>query len=109
MQEHLGDHGIWGHSNSLYGQPLRVPLIIRFPGQGPGQVRVQRLATLRDLPVTLLSLAGMRRPVAPGVSLTGRGSVPTSAGATSLAELRVAGRRKIPPTVALLATCIGRP
>jgi arylsulfatase A-like enzyme len=96
--EHLGDHGIWGHSNSLYEQLLRVPLIIRFPGRVPAGVRVRQPVSLRDLPVTLLSLADSAAPPSlPGVSLTGAWQRSDFRGSDILAELRVAGRRKIPP------------
>ena len=96
--EHLGDHGIWGHSNSLYEQLLRVPLIIRFPGRVPAGVRVRQPVSLRDLPVTLLSLADRAAPPSlPGVSLTGAWQRSDFRGSDILAELRVAGRRKIPP------------
>lgn len=96
--EHLGDHGIWGHSNSLYEQLLHVPLIVRYPARVPSGVRVQRSVSLRDLPATVLSLTdSAAKPSLPGVSLAGAWSASDFRGSDILAELRVAGRRKVPP------------
>ena len=96
--EHLGDHGIWGHSNSLYEQLLHVPLVVRYPTHVPAGVRVPQSVSLRDLPATVLSLAdSSAKPSLPGVSLAGMWGNGAFRGSDILAELRVAGRRKVPP------------
>ncbi|HJU75487.1 MAG TPA: sulfatase-like hydrolase/transferase [Gemmatimonadaceae bacterium] len=57
--EHLGEHGLEGHANSLYLDVLRVPLYIRYPRAVPAQ-RITEPVTLRDLAATILDLAGAR-------------------------------------------------
>jgi arylsulfatase A-like enzyme len=68
--EHLGDHNLEGHANSLYLTLLRVPLVIRFPRRVPSQNLTEPI-TLRDLPATILDLAGISSESGiPGSSLT---------------------------------------
>lgn len=55
--ELLGEHSFMGHATTLYRPVLEVPLIMRGPGIPVG-VRVKKRVGLRDLPVTLLDLAG---------------------------------------------------
>lgn len=57
--EQFGEHYVTTHGNSLYIQLLRVPLVMRLPGKIPSGVRVNRSVTLRDLPRTVLELAGI--------------------------------------------------
>ena len=61
--EEFGEHGLLEHGNSLYIQALHVPLLVVFPGSVPRGVRISQPVTLRDLPATVLALAG---PVAAG-------------------------------------------
>ena len=56
--EYFGEHGRTGHGNGLHLPVLRVPLVIRYPGRVPAGVRVEDPVSLRDLPSTLVSLAG---------------------------------------------------
>lgn len=68
--EHLGDHNLEGHANSLYLSLLRVPLIIRFPRRVPVRTILTPI-TLRDLPASILELAGVSSGSGiPGSSLT---------------------------------------
>ena len=57
--EQFGEHGLDHHGNRVYTQVLRVPLVIRYPSQVPPGRRVDRPVTLRDLPATIVSLAGV--------------------------------------------------
>jgi arylsulfatase A-like enzyme len=57
--EQFGEHNLTTHGNSLYIQLVHVPLIMRFPGKIPAGVRVNRSVSLRDLPRTLLDVAGI--------------------------------------------------
>ncbi|MDX1579287.1 MAG: sulfatase, partial [Gemmatimonadota bacterium] len=66
--EHLGDHGLMDHGNSLYAQLLRVPLVLRYPGRVPAGGRVVEPVSLRDIPSMILDLAGLESPF-PGRSL----------------------------------------
>jgi arylsulfatase A-like enzyme len=66
--EHFGGHGLREHGNSLYNSALHVPLIVVGPGIPPH--RVEHAVSTRDLPRTILELAGVRNDF-PGVSLAG--------------------------------------
>jgi arylsulfatase A-like enzyme len=67
--ELFGEHGVIAHGNNLYLPVLHVPLIVIAPGRAPEGLRVERLASLRDLPATLLEMAGVANPGLPGHSL----------------------------------------
>ncbi|MFZ0544628.1 MAG: sulfatase [Candidatus Promineifilaceae bacterium] len=68
--EEFLDHGRWGHwENNLYDEIVRVPLLIRLPGQAHPQTIEHQVRTL-DLMPTLLDLAGCAPlPEAEGTSL----------------------------------------
>ncbi len=66
--EEFGEHGVFTHGNSLYLPSLHVPLVVVGPGAAAG-ARVAAPVTLRDLPATVLDLAGIRRSPFPGQSL----------------------------------------
>lgn len=57
--EELGERGTIGHGTTLYGEQLRVPLILRVPGVTAS--RVDSPVSSLDLVPTLLSLAGVSR------------------------------------------------
>ncbi|MFZ5623084.1 MAG: sulfatase [Gemmatimonadota bacterium] len=59
--EGFGEHGLHGHANSLYLPVVEVPLVIRYPASVPAGRHVKTLVTLRDVPATMLDLAGVRR------------------------------------------------
>lgn len=65
--EHLGEHGLFGHLNSLYSPLLRVPLVVMGPGI-PHR-RVEAVAGLRHLAATVADLAGVRDSPLGGRSL----------------------------------------
>jgi len=55
------EHGRMGHNTTVYDEMLRVPFILRLPGDRvPGEVDTTGMATLEDLTPTLLGLAGVR-------------------------------------------------
>ncbi|MGD2121187.1 MAG: sulfatase [Gemmatimonadota bacterium] len=57
--EQLGEHGLYGHSNSLYLPALHVPLMV-YDGRKNGEQRVVRsVVSLRDMAATILDLAGV--------------------------------------------------
>src|SRR5690606_12597928 len=55
--EHLGEHELYGHANSLYPQLLHVPLVVWDPDAQP--LRIAEYVTLRSLPATVLDLLGI--------------------------------------------------
>jgi arylsulfatase A-like enzyme len=66
--EEFLEHGRWGHwENNLYDEILRVPLIMRLPGQKQGTTIRRQVRTL-DLMPTILDLCGV--PPAEGMEGT---------------------------------------
>lgn len=57
--EQFGEHGLYDHGNSLYLPLLHVPLLIVFPSHVPAGERIQQAVSLRDLPATVVDLAGL--------------------------------------------------
>ena len=67
--EEFGEHGGWEHGKTLYGEQLRVPLLIKLPdGAGAGR-RVDARANQIDVLPTLLDLLRIAGPVVDGRSL----------------------------------------
>lgn len=60
--EMLGDHGLYFKGPHFYEEAIRVPLILRWPGQFPAAHRVTGFAELIDLAPTLLHAAGLPIP-----------------------------------------------
>jgi arylsulfatase A-like enzyme len=67
--EYFREHGRSGHGNGVNLEVLRVPLVIRYPARVPADRRVPALVSLRDLPQTMLDLAGFTDAGFPGRSL----------------------------------------
>lgn len=57
--EELGDHGGWLHGQSAYDELIRVPLIMRFPGDAHAGERVTRPVALLDVLPTILDVTGL--------------------------------------------------
>jgi arylsulfatase A-like enzyme len=69
--EHIGEHRLFGHGNSLYRTVLGVPLLISFPGHVPAGAVVRKPVTLRDIPATVMDLIGSSSSSTfPGLSLS---------------------------------------
>lgn len=66
--EEWGEHGLFGHGNSLYYRSINVPLVMVYPGRVPPGARVAGVVSLVDIPATVLDLAGLT-PTLPGRSL----------------------------------------
>ncbi|MBA2564689.1 MAG: sulfatase-like hydrolase/transferase [Gemmatimonadetes bacterium] len=67
--EQFGEHGWFTHANTLYRQVLHVPLVIHFPSRAPAGFRVREAVSLRDVPATIMDLAGVEGAPFPGASL----------------------------------------
>jgi arylsulfatase len=63
--EMLGDHGIYLKGPHFYDCAIRVPLIVRWPGQYKAGLRSDALVEMVDLAPTLLEATGI--PIAPGM------------------------------------------
>ncbi len=84
--EELFEHGGMGHGRTLYGEGLRIPLIVRFPGdQGRARAGVEEApVSILDIVPTILDYAGLPVPDdLPGTSLR----TPPPAGRVRVAEL----------------------
>ena len=69
--EMAGAHGLFG-KGVMFEESLRVPLVVRAPGQQSGR-RTDQIASTVDLMPTLLDYAGVElRPAAEGISLRGQ-------------------------------------
>ncbi len=69
--EGFGEHGLFDHGESLYSQEIHVPLLIVPPKKTRAQRVVAEPVSLRDLPATVVDLAGLRaHSPFPGHSLT---------------------------------------
>jgi arylsulfatase A-like enzyme len=84
--ENLGDHGHFRHVFSLYGSTVRVPLLLRLPGDArAGEVRTESVG-LVDLFATVLAAA---RVTGPEGAVQGRdllGALPPDGAAPIFAE-----------------------
>jgi arylsulfatase A-like enzyme len=89
--EMYGEHGLYGHANNMYREVLHVPLAMRYPRRVPAGVRVGAPVTLRDLPATILDLAGVSGAPLPGRSLAAWwGPAPAGVASPVLAEVKAA-------------------
>jgi arylsulfatase A-like enzyme len=60
--EMLGDHGIYLKGPYFYDCAMRVPLMIRWPGQWKAGLRSDALVEMTDIAPTLLDAAGIPLP-----------------------------------------------
>jgi arylsulfatase A-like enzyme len=67
--EHLGEHGLYLHGNSLYQELIHVPLIFYWPEQIPPDLRVESPVSLAQLPVTVARIIGRTAHPFPGTPL----------------------------------------
>lgn len=61
--EEFQEYGSWTHGHTLSSESIRVPLIIKWPGQTRGERRTD-LAQQIDIPSTILSALGLAWPEA---------------------------------------------
>ena len=64
--EEFLEHGRKTHRHTLYDEVLREPLVIRYPPRTPAGAEIDEQVRTMDIPVTLLSLAGLSRPASFG-------------------------------------------
>jgi arylsulfatase A-like enzyme len=81
--EHLGEAGRFAHQFSVEEELLRVPLLVKFPGNaGAGRIVEDPLVSNLDVYATILAAAGDRPPPGPARDLAGPWR--TSLGSASL-------------------------
>ena len=89
--DEFGEHGRFGHGQSVYQELTHVPLIIRAPGRMPVGKVVRADVEIMDLYTTVLDLAG----VVPGERIQGTSLVPLAwdeVGQTPRAALTIDGQ-----------------
>jgi arylsulfatase A-like enzyme len=70
--EEFFEHGRKGHQQTLFEESIRVPLIVRWPGQLPTGRVVPGQVSLVDVAPTIASLAGLDpMPATQGIDLSG--------------------------------------
>ena len=57
--EEFGEHRLYDHGHTLYLAALHVPLLVWWPGDAPGGRRISEAVSLRDIPITVTSAAGI--------------------------------------------------
>lgn len=72
--EMFGEHDLSNHGHALFMPLIHVPLVMRFPARLPAGVTSEVTVGLRDLPATLLDLAGLAVPT----GIEGRSIAPTA-------------------------------
>ncbi len=77
--EEFYEHEFWGHGDTLYGEQLRVPFVLKLPHQASAGRVVDGLAQHLDVMPTILNLVG----VPPVAGVQGRSLTPFIAGAPS--------------------------
>ncbi len=83
--EEFWDHGGFEHGHTLYGEILRVPLVLAAPGVEPG--RVGAPVQHADLFRTILGLSGVAVPAAAeGTDLRALAAIPRAAARPLLSE-----------------------
>ncbi len=60
--EEFWEHGGTGHTNVIYDETLRVPLIIKLPGATPAKARIATQVGLSDVYATVLEVLGLDVP-----------------------------------------------
>lgn len=74
--EEFGEHGLFAHGQSLYEASVRIPLIMRFPGERFANVTVSETVSIMDVFPTILEVAGL--PAIP--ALQGTSVIPALSG-----------------------------
>jgi arylsulfatase A-like enzyme len=70
--EEFWEHGGVEHGHTVYEEIVRIPLLMRWPGQLPAGARIDHVARIIDVAPTMLELLSLPPPAsADGVSLVG--------------------------------------
>ena len=66
--EEFQDHGGWLHGRSVYDELIRIPLIVKFPGQSDAGRRVAQQVQEVDILPTILESQGLPVPAPPVIA-----------------------------------------
>ena len=53
------DHGGWEHGHSLYNELIKIPLLVKFPGNRDAGREVNSLASITDILPTIMDIEGI--------------------------------------------------
>lgn len=104
--EEFGEHGVFGHSFTLYEQLLHVPLVVRFPGGRDGGLRISQRSSVVDIAPTVAEVAGLDALDLDGLSLVRPQELPEDR--LVLAETRPHWDLDDPRSVSLQAVARGQ-
>jgi hypothetical protein len=66
--EEFQDHGAWLHGRSVFDELVRIPLIVKFPGQRGAGRRIQQQVQAVDVLPTILQNEGLPVPASPAIA-----------------------------------------
>jgi arylsulfatase A-like enzyme len=66
--EEFLDHGGWAHGHTLYDELVRVPLVVKYPGNLHAGRRVEKQVQLVDVLPTILKSQGLPVPQPPSIA-----------------------------------------
>ena len=66
--EEFLDHGKWLHGRSVFDELVRVPLLVKFPGNRGGGKRVKQMVQVVDVVPTILAQEGLPVPNPPVIA-----------------------------------------
>ncbi len=66
--EEFQDHGAWLHGRSVFDELVRIPLIVKFPGQQGAGRRIQQQVQAVDVLPTILENEGLPVPPSPAIA-----------------------------------------
>jgi arylsulfatase A-like enzyme len=89
--EEFAEHGLIGHEKTLYGEVIRIPLVISPPGSSR-RTDVEEAVSLIDLAPTLLAMVGRAAPAA----FEGRSLLPLPTGGGKPAQRAVYSELPVP-------------
>ncbi|MCU0285140.1 MAG: sulfatase [Acidobacteria bacterium] len=78
--EEFMDHGAWEHGHSLYNELIKIPLLIKFPGNRFAGQEVNDLASIADILPTIMDIEDVKMDESIAKNLDGISLVPAANG-----------------------------
>ncbi|HLP45184.1 MAG TPA: sulfatase, partial [Candidatus Kapabacteria bacterium] len=78
--EEFMDHGAWEHGHSLYNELIKIPLVIKFPGNRLAGQEVNSLASITDILPTIMDIENINMDETLSKRLDGISLVPAARG-----------------------------
>lgn len=100
------DHGAWDHGHSLYNELIKIPLMVKFPGNQYANRKIDSLVSITDILPTIMEVANVTMDESihqDGLSLVRVVQGNQKKNRILIAYLAAAGlRRKIPKKIAVI-------